>query len=65
MEQPASYDIGNLSGQHYTYLLRIWRADASHPWRFTVRRVGAEETQVFPSLNAFVTMLWEQLNKGK
>ncbi len=65
MKQPTSYDIGELTGQHYTYLLRIWRADANHPWRFTVRRVGAEETQYFPSLTAFVSMLWEQLNKGK
>jgi hypothetical protein len=54
-----------MTGQHYTYLLRIWRADANQPWRFTVRRVGAEETHYFPSLTAFVSMLWEQLNKGK
>ncbi len=65
MKQPPSYDVGQLTGQHYTYLLRIWRADANHPWRFTVRRVGGEETQYFPSLTAFVVMLWEQLNKGK
>ena len=65
MEKPAPSDNGQLTGPHYTYLLRIWRADANHPWRFTLRHVGGEETQYFPSLTAFVTRLWEQLNQGR
>ena len=50
--------------EQYTYLLRIWRADVGQPWRFTLRGVGAEETQYFPRLTAFVTKLWAELNQG-
>ena len=64
MQQPYDYDVVQLSSQHYTFLLRIWRADASQPWRITLRRVGGTETQHFSSLNGLINALWNQLAPG-
>jgi len=64
MHPATEYTPQATPAEQHTYLLRIWRADTGQPWRFTLRRVGGEETQYFPSLTAFVTKLWAELNQG-
>ncbi|MEZ4863631.1 MAG: hypothetical protein R3C14_20085 [Caldilineaceae bacterium] len=49
--------------RQHTYLLHIWRTTADHPWRFTLRQAGGQETQHFPSLAALVAALWQQLRE--
>jgi hypothetical protein len=61
MEQPTQPRQPMSTTNEYTYLLRIWRADAHQAWRISLRRAGGQTVQHFPSLTALVAMLWQQL----
>ena len=54
-------DFGRSPGQQHTFLLRIWRTDATQPWRVTLRQVNSQEAQHFSSLAALISALWRQL----
>jgi hypothetical protein len=47
--------------QQHIYLLSIWRTQVDQPWRVALRQAGGVEIQHFPSLNALVATLAQQL----
>ena len=53
----------------YSFLLRLWeersdaRAEAS-TWRYMLERVGGDERHMFPDLEALVTFLRAEIERG-
>ena len=54
------------SGPHYhSYLLRLWRDSANHPWRASLQCTATGEKLAFAELLTLFTFLSEQLADGE
>jgi hypothetical protein len=49
---------------YHSFMLRVWRASASDPWRGSLRSTATDQSCHFDTLDALFTCLVEQLTEG-
>lgn len=50
-----------MNANYHSYLLRLWRDDADHPWRAALQCTATGEKRAFADLPALLAFLVEEL----